>query len=105
MISYIQNVLDGKDIDLDPENVEYILRARVNFSTADLERYPFDRGFRMAKRALADFYLSRIDTYLRPLAESMSHSTKQHALKQQERGHHRVTLPPTWKKESVLKRS
>lgn len=81
---------------LDPENVEYILRSRLHFSTSDLEKYPIDRGIRMVKRAMVDSIVLRPDTYLRRFADIQPPSSKRDLKGSRS---FKAILPKTWVKE------
>ena len=97
-------MLNGKEIDLDPENIEHILRTRENFSTHDLETYSFGRAYRLAQRAMVDSIVMRPDTYLRPMMMSLGKQSKTSLSRKTDQGHFKVKLPQTWKNESVTQR-
>jgi hypothetical protein len=101
---FIQKFSQGEEMMLDPENLEYILRARLHFNTQDLETYPWDRSYRLAQRSIVEHTVMRPDTYLRPMTESLMNQNKIKAGKQDDKKHFKVNLPKTWSTPSILKR-
>ena len=107
MGNYVENIIyHPNEVQLDGENLEYLLRSKLNFSTEDLKTYPLARACRLARRALIDMTYMCVGTYLKGMFNeedelNKSRNSKSVQLQLSPDGKRKkMTFP--WKKKSTI---